>query len=59
MRSLKLFTFPNNCKVLVYDSYGQSVISPLLNVKQLRDLGVTLHLFVVFVFNIFYFLLLV
>lgn len=31
-------------KVLVYDSYGQSVISPLLNVKQLRDLGVTLHL---------------
>ena len=32
----------------MYDHYGQGVISPLLNVKQLRDLGVTLHLFVFF-----------
>lgn len=31
-------------KVLVYDNYGQSIISPLLTVKELRDLGVTLHL---------------
>ncbi|ESN94842.1 hypothetical protein HELRODRAFT_115024 [Helobdella robusta] len=31
-------------KILVYDKYGQSVISPLLNVKELRDLGVTVHL---------------
>uniref|UniRef100_A0A0N5AUB6 Sec1 family domain-containing protein 1 n=1 Tax=Syphacia muris TaxID=451379 RepID=A0A0N5AUB6_9BILA len=31
-------------KILVLDKYGQDVISPLLTVKQLRDLGVTLHL---------------
>uniref|UniRef100_A0A1I8A5M4 Sec1 family domain-containing protein 1 n=1 Tax=Steinernema glaseri TaxID=37863 RepID=A0A1I8A5M4_9BILA len=33
-------------KVLILDKFGQDVISPLLNVKQLRDLGVTLHLLV-------------
>ncbi|TKR76911.1 hypothetical protein L596_017981 [Steinernema carpocapsae] len=33
-------------KVLILDKYSQDVISPLLNVKQLRDLGVTLHLLV-------------
>ncbi|KAI6657600.1 hypothetical protein LOD99_343 [Oopsacas minuta] len=31
-------------KVLIYDRLGQDIISPLLTVKQLRDLGVTLHL---------------
>uniref|UniRef100_A0A914V5L5 Uncharacterized protein n=1 Tax=Plectus sambesii TaxID=2011161 RepID=A0A914V5L5_9BILA len=31
-------------KVLVFDRYGQDIISPLLSVKELRDLGVTLHL---------------
>ncbi|KAF0299382.1 Sec1 family domain-containing protein 1 [Amphibalanus amphitrite] len=31
-------------KVLVYDKYGQDVISPVLAVKELRDLGVTLHM---------------
>uniref|UniRef100_UPI00358E54C0 sec1 family domain-containing protein 1 n=1 Tax=Myxine glutinosa TaxID=7769 RepID=UPI00358E54C0 len=31
-------------KVLVYDRAGQDVISPLLNVRELRELGVTLHL---------------
>jgi hypothetical protein len=31
-------------KLLIFDSYGQDIISPLLNVKQLRELGVTLHL---------------
>lgn len=31
-------------KILVYDRFGQDIISPLLNVKELRDLGVTLHL---------------
>ncbi|XP_031558433.1 sec1 family domain-containing protein 1-like [Actinia tenebrosa] len=31
-------------KVLVYDRYGQDIISPLLTVKDLRDMGVTLHL---------------
>ncbi|CAL1268751.1 unnamed protein product [Larinioides sclopetarius] len=31
-------------KVLVYDRYGQDIISPLLSVKDLREMGVTLHL---------------
>ncbi|XP_074640087.1 sec1 family domain-containing protein 1-like [Tubulanus polymorphus] len=31
-------------KVLIYDRCGQDIISPLLSVKELRDLGVTLHL---------------
>jgi len=31
-------------KVLVYDKTGQNVIGPLLSVKELRELGVTLHL---------------
>ena len=31
-------------QVLVYDRCGQDIISPLLPVKELRDLGVTLHL---------------
>ncbi|ELU01084.1 hypothetical protein CAPTEDRAFT_149404 [Capitella teleta] len=31
-------------KVLVYDHWGQDIISPLLSVRELRELGVTLHL---------------
>ncbi|KAF1762191.1 hypothetical protein GCK72_010453 [Caenorhabditis remanei] len=31
-------------KILILDKTGQDIISPLLPVKQLRDLGVTLHL---------------
>jgi hypothetical protein len=31
-------------KVLIYDELGQDIISPLLTVKELRDLGVTLHM---------------
>uniref|UniRef100_A0A8R1TYE3 Uncharacterized protein n=1 Tax=Onchocerca volvulus TaxID=6282 RepID=A0A8R1TYE3_ONCVO len=31
-------------KILVLDRYGQDIISPLLTIKQLRDLGITLHL---------------
>jgi hypothetical protein len=31
-------------KVLVYDEAGQDIISPLLTVKELRDMGVTAHL---------------
>lgn len=31
-------------KVLIYDRFGQDIISPLLGVKDLRDMGVTLHL---------------
>jgi hypothetical protein len=27
----------------VYDTRGQQIISPLLNVAELRDLGVTFH----------------
>jgi hypothetical protein len=30
--------------VLIYDKTGQNVIGPLLSVKDLRELGVTLHL---------------
>jgi sec1 family domain-containing protein 1 len=33
-------------KLLIFDTYGQDIISPLLNVKQLREHAVTLHLFV-------------
>lgn len=32
-------------KVLIYDKFGQDIISPLLTVKELRDLGVTLHVY--------------
>ncbi|MCP9264077.1 Protein sly1 [Dirofilaria immitis] len=31
-------------KILILDHYGQDIISPLLTIKQLRDLGITLHL---------------
>ncbi|VBB27449.1 unnamed protein product [Acanthocheilonema viteae] len=31
-------------KILILDRYGQDIISPLLTIKQLRDLGITLHL---------------
>ena len=31
-------------KVLVYDHFGSDIISPLLSVKELRNMGVTLHL---------------
>lgn len=37
-------------KLLIFDGYGQDIISPLLNVKQLREAGVTLHMFVFFNF---------
>ncbi|XP_073949606.1 sec1 family domain containing Slh [Choristoneura fumiferana] len=30
-------------KVLVYDRIGQDIISPLISIKELRELGVTLH----------------
>ena len=30
--------------VLIYDNHGQDIISPLLSVKELREMGVTLHL---------------
>ncbi|VDK59206.1 unnamed protein product [Anisakis simplex] len=31
-------------KILILDRYARDIISPLITVKQLRDLGVTLHL---------------
>jgi len=31
-------------KVLVYDKVGQDILGPVLSVKELRELGVTLHL---------------
>ncbi|VDM58423.1 unnamed protein product [Angiostrongylus costaricensis] len=33
-------------KILVIDKVGQDIISPLLSIKVLRDLGVTLHLLI-------------
>lgn len=30
-------------KVLIYDRVGQDIISPLVSVKALREMGVTLH----------------
>jgi hypothetical protein len=40
----KTFMSEPQWKILVYDQFGQSIISPLLTVKELRDMGVTLHL---------------
>ena len=31
-------------KILIYDKYGQDIISPIVPVKELQELGVTLHL---------------
>ena len=31
-------------KVLVYDNIGQSILAPIFSVKELRELGVTLHI---------------
>ena len=33
-------------KILVFDRTGQDIISPLLSVKELRELGVTLHVLI-------------
>ncbi|CAI4232126.1 unnamed protein product [Auanema sp. JU1783] len=33
-------------KILVIDKFGQDIISPLISVQQLRELGVTLHLLI-------------
>lgn len=33
-------------KILIYDRVGQDIISPLLTVQELRDIGCTLHLLV-------------
>lgn len=33
-------------KVLIYDRVGQDIISPLISVKELRELGVTLYVYV-------------
>lgn len=30
-------------KILIYDRIGQDIISPLISIKELRELGVTLH----------------
>lgn len=40
-------------KVLIYDRFGQDIISPLVSVKELRELGVTLHLYV-FTFAVYH-----
>lgn len=33
-------------KLFIYDRCGQDIVSPLLSIKELRDLGVTLHMYV-------------
>lgn len=33
-------------KLLLYDRLGQDILSPVMNVKALRDEGVTLHLII-------------
>lgn len=33
-------------KILIYDKVGQDIISPLISVKELRELGVTLFVWV-------------
>lgn len=38
------FNSKNFWKVLVYDSRGRDIVSPLLSLQELRGLGVTLHL---------------
>lgn len=30
-------------KILIYDRVGQDIISPLFQIRELRELGVTLH----------------
>lgn len=30
-------------KILIYDRVGQDIISPVISIKELRELGVTLH----------------
>ncbi len=42
----KLLLTEPSWKVLIYDRYGQDIISPLLSMKELRDLGVTINLYV-------------
>jgi hypothetical protein len=43
-------------KVLVYDRFGQDIISPLVSVKELRDFGVTINLLVpIIIFFIFFY----
>lgn len=34
-------------KILIYDRVGQDIISPLISVRELRELGVTLHVLVI------------
>ena len=41
--SIHTHTLTPPTQVLVYDTRGQQIISPLLNVAELRDLGVTFH----------------
>lgn len=31
-------------KLLIYDRVGQDIISPIISIRELREMGVTLHL---------------
>ena len=41
---IKKFASEPEWKILIYDQHGQDIISPLMSVADLRDLGVTLYL---------------
>lgn len=32
-------------KILIYDRVGQDIISPLISIRELREMGVTLHMY--------------
>lgn len=37
-------------KLFIYDRYGQDIVSPLVTIKELRDFGVTLHMYALIIF---------
>ncbi|XP_011313950.1 protein sly1 homolog [Fopius arisanus] len=43
-RETKSNTAVPTWKILIYDRMGQDIISPLISIKELRELGVTLHM---------------
>lgn len=41
-------------KILIYDRVGQDIISPIISIKELRELGVTLHVYVSLLKKLYY-----
>lgn len=40
-------------KVLIYDKYGQNIISPILRLGELKNAGVTLHMYIVYLIKVY------